>query len=166
MRQVAWEVFLVLASVDLGVLFLSIAYTLGALGGAPMFGQASRAEPNFVFILADDMRYDELKYMPKTRSLLGAEGMSFNEAFVSDTLCCSSRATILRSSVRHAQTPSLSRLRRLHASQRRISPCAFRGRACPHMQKPLGALGTPHTPLVPSPNGSRDSTAGCDVVGR
>jgi hypothetical protein len=115
------KTILVLASVALGVLCLSIAYTLGALGGAPMFGQVSRAEPNFVFRLADDMRYDELEYMSKTRSLLGAEGMSFNEAFVSDTLCCSSRATILRSSLRHAQTPSVSQLRRLHASQRRIS---------------------------------------------
>jgi len=92
---------LVLASVSLGALLLAVAYAFGALGGAPRSGQGSPPKPNFVFILADDMRYDELKYMPKTRSLLGAEGMSFNEAFVSDALCCPSRATILRGQYAH-----------------------------------------------------------------
>ena len=35
------------------------------------------AKPNIVFILADDMRKDDLKYMPKTRSVLKTKGMSF-----------------------------------------------------------------------------------------
>jgi arylsulfatase A-like enzyme len=52
--------------------------------------QTSLAKPNFVFILADDMRYDDLKYMPKTQALLGAKGMRFKSAFVSNALCCPS----------------------------------------------------------------------------
>jgi N-acetylglucosamine-6-sulfatase len=69
--------------------------------GAPVAAQASPAKPNFVFILADDMRYDDLKYMPKTRSLLGSRGMRLKESFVSNALCCPSRATIMRGQYAH-----------------------------------------------------------------
>ena len=61
----------------------------------------SSAKPNFVFILADDMRKDDLKYMPKTRSVLKAKGMSFSNTFVSNPLCCPSRATIMRGQYSH-----------------------------------------------------------------
>jgi arylsulfatase A-like enzyme len=54
-----------------------------------------------VFILADDMREDDLGYMPKTRSLLGDRGMSFAKAYVTYGLCCPSRATILRGQYAH-----------------------------------------------------------------
>jgi N-acetylglucosamine-6-sulfatase len=54
-----------------------------------------------VFILADDMRKDDLKYMPKTRSVLKDQGMSFENAFVSNALCCPARATIMRGQYAH-----------------------------------------------------------------
>ena len=54
------------------------------------------AKPNIVFILADDVRKDDLKYMPKTRALLQRRGMTFQNAFVSNALCCPSRATTMR----------------------------------------------------------------------
>jgi len=52
--------------------------------------QASREKPNFVYILADDMRYDDLnaRYMPKTRSLLGSKGLTFKNAYVPSSRCC------------------------------------------------------------------------------
>ncbi len=59
------------------------------------------AKPNFVFILADDMRKDDLKYMPKTRSLLANKGMRFEKAYVTNSLCCPARATILRGQYAH-----------------------------------------------------------------
>src|SRR5215211_9150736 len=59
------------------------------------------AKPNIVFILADDMRKDDLKYMPKTRSVLKTKGMSFLNAFVSNPLCCPARATIMRGQYSH-----------------------------------------------------------------
>jgi N-acetylglucosamine-6-sulfatase len=70
--------------------------TFPASGGAP-----SAAKPNFVFILTDDMRYDDLEYMPKTSSLLGSQGMTFTRAFVPTALCCPSRATIMRGQYTH-----------------------------------------------------------------
>jgi N-acetylglucosamine-6-sulfatase len=87
---------LLLFSIALAIVLLS-----GAYSGAPVDAQMSPAKPNFVFILADDMRYDDLKYMPKMRSLLGSQGMSFEEAFVSNALCCPSRATIMRGQYAH-----------------------------------------------------------------
>src|SRR5215204_4698856 len=59
------------------------------------------AKPNIVFILADDMRKDDLKYMPKTRSVLGDKGMYFSNAYVSNALCCPTRATIMRGQYAH-----------------------------------------------------------------
>jgi N-acetylglucosamine-6-sulfatase len=47
------------------------------------------------------MRKDDLKYMPKTQTLLGAKGMKFENAFVSYGLCCPSRATILTGQYAH-----------------------------------------------------------------
>ena len=69
------------------------------------------AKPNFVFILADDMRKDDLAYMPKTRNLIGSEGMTFNNAYVPLASCCPSRASVLRGQYVHnhqvwASTPS------------------------------------------------------------
>jgi N-acetylglucosamine-6-sulfatase len=65
--------------------------------------QASREKPNFVYILADDMRYDDLnaRYMPKTRSLLGSKGLTFKNAYVPSSRCCPSRASVLTGMYTH-----------------------------------------------------------------
>jgi N-acetylglucosamine-6-sulfatase len=87
---------LLLASLVLGVLVWSMA-TLSS----PTAAQEVPSKPNVVFILADDMRKDDLKYMPKTRAILGEKGMRFSNAFVSNALCCPSRATIMRGQYAH-----------------------------------------------------------------
>jgi N-acetylglucosamine-6-sulfatase len=87
---------LLLISVALSVVLLS-----GGSSTPSREAQAITAKPNFVFILADDMRKDDLIYMPKTRTRLGAEGMQFENAFVSYGLCCPSRATILTGQYAH-----------------------------------------------------------------
>jgi len=63
--------------------------------------QTVSARPNIVFILTDDMRKDDMMYMPKTHSLLREQGMGFRNAFVSNALCCPSRATIMRGQYSH-----------------------------------------------------------------
>jgi N-acetylglucosamine-6-sulfatase len=57
--------------------------------------------PNVVMILTDDMRADDLKYMPLTQRLLVEEGTSFENAFVPFSLCCPSRVSILRGQYTH-----------------------------------------------------------------
>src|SRR5919112_954060 len=85
-----------LASAALAVLFFS-----AITGSPPTAVQTTPVNPNFVFVLTDDMRKDDLKYMPKTRALLGTQGMQFENAFVSNPLCCPSRATIMRGQYAH-----------------------------------------------------------------
>ena len=87
---------LLLASAALAVLFF-----LATNGSPPTAAQTTPVKPNFVFVLTDDMRKDDLKYMPKTRALLGTQGMQFENAFVSLPLCCPSRATIMRGQYAH-----------------------------------------------------------------
>src|SRR5215217_4699566 len=72
------------------------------LGMTASYKQSSLAQtvppkPNIIFILADDMRKDDLNptYMPQTTKELVKKGMSFQNAFVSNPLCCPSRATIM-----------------------------------------------------------------------
>jgi hypothetical protein len=66
------------------------------------------SQPNMIFILTDDMRYDDLnaRYMPQTYSLLVNQGMTFEKAFVSTAWCstawcCPSRATTMRGQYAH-----------------------------------------------------------------
>jgi N-acetylglucosamine-6-sulfatase len=59
------------------------------------------AQPNFVFFFTDDMRKDDLLYMPKTRSLIGAKGMEFENEYVPLASCCPSRASVLRGQYVH-----------------------------------------------------------------
>ena len=66
---------LLLLSVALSVVLLSVVW-----GTPSREAQAISAKPNFVFILADDMRKDDLAYMPKTLSMLGDTGMTFSNA--------------------------------------------------------------------------------------
>ncbi|MDP9486487.1 MAG: sulfatase-like hydrolase/transferase, partial [Actinomycetota bacterium] len=61
--------------------------------------------PNVVLILTDDLALedvnaDSLEHMPNLRSLM-EEGTTFENAFVSNSLCCPSRATILRGQYTH-----------------------------------------------------------------
>ena len=51
-----------LASVALAVVLLSGAYSEDGVPAA----EAQTVQPNIIFILVDDMRNDDLKYMPKT----------------------------------------------------------------------------------------------------
>jgi N-acetylglucosamine-6-sulfatase len=92
------RIFLLLASAALAVLFIS-----AIPGTPPIAAQVTPPKPNFVFILTDDMRKDDLtvRYMPKTTTELVGKGMSFENAFVSNPLCCPSRATIMRGQYAH-----------------------------------------------------------------
>jgi N-acetylglucosamine-6-sulfatase len=55
---------------------------------------AATLPPNVILILTDDQVVDTLQRMPHVLDLV-ARGTSFDRAFVSNPLCCPSRATIL-----------------------------------------------------------------------
>ena len=48
-----------------------------------------------MFLMVDDMRRDELRYMPQTRRWLGRGGATFTNAVMPNPLCCPSRASVL-----------------------------------------------------------------------
>jgi N-acetylglucosamine-6-sulfatase len=57
--------------------------------------------PNIVFILTDDMALHDVEVMPKLKKLLIDEGTTFTNYFVTNSLCCPSRASILRGQYVH-----------------------------------------------------------------
>ena len=71
-------------------LLLAAAVIAGALAGP-----AEARRPNIVVILADDQRADGADRMPRVKFGLAAHGVQFANAFVTDPLCCPSRASIL-----------------------------------------------------------------------
>jgi len=63
----------------------------------------ARDKPNILLITTDDQSVTDLKYMPRTRQLLGAdgEGATFTDMVSSYPLCCPARATILTGQLSH-----------------------------------------------------------------
>jgi len=56
---------------------------------------AGSRRPNLILILTDDQRWNTLWAMPRVRELLGGHGVTFENAFVTTSYCCPSRASIL-----------------------------------------------------------------------
>jgi N-acetylglucosamine-6-sulfatase len=57
--------------------------------------------PNIILIVTDDLDANSISRMPNLRSLLIDRGTTFENAFVTDALCCPSRASILRGQYPH-----------------------------------------------------------------
>jgi N-acetylglucosamine-6-sulfatase len=90
---------LTLLAVRPGVRLLSFGCVLlVVLAGA---GKAAAQQPNIVLILTDDQRWDTVSYMPTVQSRLVEKGVTFANGFVTNPLCCPSRASILTGSYSH-----------------------------------------------------------------
>jgi N-acetylglucosamine-6-sulfatase len=91
-----------LVLVALVSLFVGLGMTSSYQEGS-LAQTAATPQPNIIFILADDMRKDDLnkKYMPQTTAELVDKGRSFKNAFVSNPLGCPSMATIMRGQYSH-----------------------------------------------------------------
>ncbi len=77
-----------------------IALAMPATSTAPRKAEAEPRGPNIVFVMTDDMREDE---MSRVGGLvrLARSGTTFENSFVTDPLCCPSRATALRGQYAH-----------------------------------------------------------------
>ncbi|MFC7532555.1 sulfatase [Actinoplanes sp. GCM10030250] len=75
-------------------------------GGAPVAAASpARTEsapkpPNIVFVLTDDLSENLVRYMPNVQALQ-REGTTFTNYTVTDSLCCPSRASILKGQFPH-----------------------------------------------------------------
>ena len=56
--------------------------------------------PNIVFVLTDDLSWDLVEHMPNVKRLQ-RRGVTFSRYFVTDSLCCPSRASILTGRLPH-----------------------------------------------------------------
>ncbi|HAV77248.1 MAG TPA: hypothetical protein DCX53_07830 [Anaerolineae bacterium] len=57
--------------------------------------------PNIIFILTDDLDLPLLPYMENTNKLIGEQGATFTNYFVTSSACCPSRATTIRGQYPH-----------------------------------------------------------------
>ena len=63
--------------------------------------RADIARVNTVVVLLDDMRADELQFLPRTRRWLAQDGVRFKAAYAPTPLCCPARATLLTGQYAH-----------------------------------------------------------------
>jgi arylsulfatase A-like enzyme len=72
----------------------------GSTAAPPVHVTAGPHHPNIVFVLTDDLSMDLLPYMPQVQALQ-RRGLTFTNYFVSDSLCCPSRASIFTGEFPH-----------------------------------------------------------------
>ncbi len=78
-----------------------LAAMVAAFALRPAHAAAPAAtKPNIVFILTDDLSWDLVRFMPHVAALQ-RRGVTFDHYFVSNSLCCPSRATILTGDFPH-----------------------------------------------------------------
>jgi len=89
-----------------GAIVAASVVALGVLAGQPTAqggaapdpapaAAAAKARPNVILISTDDMTVSDLRWMPRTRKLLGRKGVTFPQALSPHPLCCPARAAIL-----------------------------------------------------------------------
>ena len=78
---------------------LALALILALCVLAPA-AQAAPPRPNIVVVLADDLSWDLVAFMPEVQRMM-RQGTTFSNYFVTNSLCCPSRASILTGEFPH-----------------------------------------------------------------
>jgi N-acetylglucosamine-6-sulfatase len=79
---------------------LALGLVLCGCGAAPEPRQ-QQSRPNVVVLLTDDQTIESMRVMGGVRAALAASGTTFTRAFVSNPLCCPSRATLYTGQYSH-----------------------------------------------------------------
>jgi len=91
----------VLASATLGVGVLFFGSYLGAVDSIRKAKAQAASKPNILFVMTDDQPKNTMMAMPEVRTRVRDMGMSLSNAYVSESVCCPSRASILRGQYPH-----------------------------------------------------------------
>jgi N-acetylglucosamine-6-sulfatase len=83
------------------LLFLAGPGSIAGAAAAPDGHAAPPDKPNFIVILADDLDSRSVEFMPKLKALVAKQGTTFANSFVTTSLCCPSRASLLRGQYAH-----------------------------------------------------------------
>ena len=70
-------------------------------GRSLMAADVLAAQPNIVFIMSDDQDIATMQYMPRVQELLAAQGVTFENSFVTEPQCCPSNVTMLTGQYAH-----------------------------------------------------------------
>ncbi|HLY38188.1 MAG TPA: sulfatase [Candidatus Binatia bacterium] len=82
--------------------WVALAAVLTVAGTPAYDGRASAAgPPNIILVLTDDLDSASMASLPGIRGLLADPGVTFSQFFVSDSLCCPSRTSILCGQYNH-----------------------------------------------------------------
>src|SRR5215210_4534827 len=87
--------------------FLGAVLLIGMVFSAPDMLVAqinTAARPNIVVIMTDDQTLEMMRVLTKTRRLIGDQGTTFRNFYVSLPLCCPSRATFITGQYPHNHT--------------------------------------------------------------
>jgi N-acetylglucosamine-6-sulfatase len=84
------RVWVVLLSVSA---FLLVGAVPAPASASPTSAPAASTRPNIVFVLTDDLSWNLVQYMPHVEQL-ERRGVTFEDYFVADSLCCPSRSSI------------------------------------------------------------------------
>jgi N-acetylglucosamine-6-sulfatase len=83
------------------VVAAALAVVLSGAAGRVSAAPAASKPLNIVLIDTDDQTQASLKFMPNVKRLLVDQGVTFDNSFVSYSLCCPSRATVLTGQYAH-----------------------------------------------------------------
>jgi N-acetylglucosamine-6-sulfatase len=74
----------------------------GALNGAASAGKSDvTIRPNVIVFETDDQTVESMRVMPNVKTLIADQGVTFDNSFVSYSLCCPSRSTFLTGQYAH-----------------------------------------------------------------
>ena len=96
---------LLLVFAGLGTALVSVAVVWLSTNGLLSEKQGAEAQttdrPNIVFVMTDDLDERSMEQLGGIQQVMGSNGVTFENAYVSYSLCCPSRATILRGQYPH-----------------------------------------------------------------
>lgn len=82
-------------------LFGTMLLALASVGAGASSARAIPERPNFVFVMTDDLDERSMRDLAGIRQVMGSHGTTFDNAYATYSLCCPSRATILRGQYPH-----------------------------------------------------------------
>ncbi len=98
---IAWSVARKITTAILGTALVATGIAAPTAAALARAARAAHTRPNIVLILTDDQRWDTLWAMPQVEARLAARGVTFDNGFVTNSLCCPSRTTILTGQYSH-----------------------------------------------------------------
>ena len=89
--------WIVLAALAAGL--IAVATLSGSAAGESKSSSAVR--PNVLVLMTDDQTVESMRVMPNVKTLIADQGVTFDNSFVSYSLCCPSRSTFLTGQYAH-----------------------------------------------------------------